>query len=292
MLITLVLMVVMALFEAYAQSNFAPKTGIYNYYEYLSRNTYRYIFEENNKISYWINVTKQKSGAYTIDNGDGVSFITMHWDNNTRERFLMLIDDDFLCLYNSDNLPVFFGYYYDVLYWDIRTEANNKLEGLTLSELQNVTASNSLMEGGIDYSPTPQRLGLKINSAWAVRGGVHESLFCEVEWYGGYEEPFLYISPGYVAYSKPYLYKENSRPKKIRIYDFYDKSNFRDYELADTPNFQIIDIGQFARKTRYYSWSTETVAAKIQIEILEIYPGTKYKDTCINSVIYFSYSGQ
>ena len=276
-------------FKINAQSNFSPRIGIYAGSD-NNRVTYRYMFEENNKISYWRNVTRQKSGTYTIDDSSGVSFINIQWNDNTKEKFLFLMSDDFLCFYNSDNFPVFFGYYYDVLYQDIRSEEVNKLASLTRLEFENVSASKSLKENGIDYSPAPGRLDLHINRAWAVRGGVGESISGQARWDTGYgdkvDDQLLYISSGYVSYAKPHLYYENSRPQKIRIYDIDNRSKFQDYVLLDTPNFQIVDVSNFTRKPSYDTRDYQH-HVKIRIEILEIYPGTKYNDMCINSIIFF-----
>jgi hypothetical protein len=286
---TLILMIVAVSFKLNAQSNFAPKTGMYTGSD-SDRVTYRYMFEENNKISYWRNVTRQKSGTYTIDDSSGVSFINIQWNNNTKERFLFLMSDDFLCFYDSDNFPVFFGYYYNTLYQDIRSEEVNKLASLKLEEFENVTASRSLIENGINYSPTPGRLGLHINRAWAVRGGVGESLYGEARWDTGYggnvDDQLLYISSGYVSYSKPHLYHENSRPQKIRIYDINNRAKFQDFILLDTPNFQIVDVSNFTREPSYDTRDYQH-HVKIRIEILEIYPGTTYNDMCVNSIIFF-----
>jgi hypothetical protein len=287
--ITVFLFIVAVSFKANAQNIFSPRIGIYTGSD-SDRVTYRYIFEENNKISYWRNVTRQKSGIYTIDNSFGVSFINIQWDNNTKERFLFLMSDDFLCFYDSDNYPVYFGYFYNTLYQDIRSEEVNKLASLTRLELENISASKSLKENDIDYSPTPGRLGLHINRAWAVRGGVGESIYGEARWDTGYggnvDDQLLYISSGYVSYTKPSLYHENSRPKKIRISDISNKSKFQDFVLLDTPNFQIIDVSNFTREPSYNTQDYQH-HVKIKIEILEVYPGIKYNDMCVNSIIFF-----
>jgi|GEM_PF-2129337 len=298
----MIFMMTVMSFEVHAQDNM-PRLGIYiNWdYEHAQRheNFYFYMFLENNIIEYFSNfVTKERSGVYTVDESSGVPFINILWDNNATERFLMLIAEDFLLFYNGDSTPIFFGLFYDSFSWNIREGFGqvNKLERQSLipREFQNVTASNSLIEGGINYSPTPGRLGLQINRAWAVRGGVGESLFGQAGWYYYYDgilnDQHLYISIGYVAHSRPNLYFENSRPKKIRIYDINDRSIFHDFDLLDTPNFQLIDVSKFTRNPtrdrRSGDWERYSYHVSIRIEILEIYPGTRYNDTCINSILF------
>lgn len=83
----------------------------------------------------------------------------------------------------------------------------------------------------------------------------------------------LHISIGFVSYERPYLYEENSRPRKLNI-SVAGKFSFT-ADLVDTPNFQTINLPQtFGRND------------ELVIEILEVYPGTKYEDTCINNIFY------
>ena len=75
-----------------------------------------------------------------------------------------------------------------------------------------------------------------------------------------------------MTYNKPYLYKQNSRPKKIRL---TAESLFSiEVDLIDTPNFQTI-IFPVRLKNEI-----------LKLEILEVYPGTKYEDTCINAILF------
>jgi len=91
----------------------------------------------------------------------------------------------------------------------------------------------------------------------------------------------IIISIGYVDYEKPYLYYYNSRPKILRIW--YDqKSKYFDHDLIDSPDPQLINF--------------QTEVTDFTLEILDIYEGTKWEDTCINFVLtvsgmkdYFTY---
>jgi hypothetical protein len=81
----------------------------------------------------------------------------------------------------------------------------------------------------------------------------------------------LAISNGFVDYNRPYLYEYNNRIKKIRIRNRENTDDYRDFELLDLPNIQTV--------------ATSSFSLNIEIEILEIYPGTKYNDTCVNFII-------
>ena len=137
----------------------------------------------------------------------------------------------------------------------------------------NITASSILREGNIIYAATPERLGIRINSVWAVEGGENEKLFITTQVQTGH----FYLSIGYVHFSRPYLYLENSRPKRIRVFFLDYPTNYVDYELEDNPNYQTIDFPIVLKQG--------INRQNIVIEILEIYPGTRYNHTCVNSIL-------
>ncbi len=62
----------------------------------------------------------------------------------------------------------------------------------------------------------------------------------------------------------------NSRVKKIRIW--YDDENvFQDFEIEDTPNYQILELLNPVKN--------------ISIEILDVYKGDLWEDTCISVLL-------
>jgi len=134
---------------------------------------------------------------------------------------------------------------------------------------ERLSASSMLREGNKSYSAG--NLDSKIGVCWAegVKGqGIGEKIIINGEddsiWFD------LYISTGFVSYEKPYLFRENSRPKKLRI--SFEGEDPKIVGLADTPNIQY--LGFFA--------NYDMEKKNLWIEILEVYPGTKYTDTCIN----------
>ena len=211
----------------------------------------------------------QKSGTYSLTRDNGIDFLNVRWSNAGNEKFLYLMADSkgeskvFLFLYKQDGEPYFMGgkrgrttpsYYPTYLFYSI-------------------TASSYLTENGREYST--DKLGQRIGECWVegVPGnGIGEKLIFEDNF--GYSGNPLYISSGFVSYSKPNLYRENSRIKKIKITNQSGKSIV--VELSDTPHFQTIDLSQLF--SGYGSESTYI------LEIVEVYPGTKYTDTCVNSI--------
>ena len=241
-------------------------------------------------IDYEPEIRTTKIGTFSIVYSHEVPFLNIRWNDNTTERLLMLICDDFISLYDSNSEPIFWGRYYSREFheYDVNVFGNSDTEwsSTSIETIKNVKASSTLVEGNIRYPATPERLGLHINRVWAVEGGIGERLYIMP-----YRFDSLYISTGYVNYSRPNLFQENSRPKRIRIigayfgHDFYmvDKpkiyENYFEVELEDTPNYQIINFPNQGNYQHYI------------IEITEIYHGTRFNHTSINSIMLKIYEG-
>ena len=81
---------------------------------------------------------------------------------------------------------------------------------------------------------------------------------------------------GYQSDSRPDLYKANSRVKKIRIKNL-ESGNTTELMLKDTSDMQEININSLIMSYNEY--------ISLEITILEVYPGDKYKDLCIQAII-------
>jgi hypothetical protein len=90
------------------------------------------------------------------------------------------------------------------------------------------------------------------------------------------DEHFRYtgiaLSNGFVDYNRPYLYEYNNRVKKIKVTGKNSNESII-IELEDTPHIQLF----------YFDFSS--YQKSVEIEILEVYAGDKYNDTCINFII-------
>jgi hypothetical protein len=240
-----------------------------------------------------------KSGIYSIDVVNNVSFLDIQWNDNTTARYLMLLSEDFICLYNNNSEPTFFGFHYSEEFTVYDEEFSSMyvhfMDNVTgrdwsnLVRMENIAASSTLIEGNIHYTATPERLDLHINRVWAVEGGVGERLTLTLP----ATSREIYISIGYVHHTRPYLYTENSRPKKINVILTNNRLILNEgvvmgnviepieieLELYDTPNFQKIDLSP------YFEDGLSYIQRDIVIEILEIFPGTRFNHMCINSVM-------
>ena len=87
----------------------------------------------------------------------------------------------------------------------------------------------------------------------------------------------LFLLNGFYSYEKPYLWRQNSRVKKIKItVKTHPEFSPLEVELEDTSLLQWIKLPE-----EYWRNQDE----KIEIEILQVYEGSKYQDTCINGII-------
>ena len=220
-----------------------------------------YYFREQNIVerTIWAYETFRITGTYKIEHDHGVPFINFYWENSPEERFLLLGTEYFIALYSDNSEPEFFGYNNNRY-----VNGHRLLRSNSITQVASLTTSSTLIEEDIYYYGTPERLGTHINRVWAVNGGIGEKLFIELP---SLSLPIIFISTGYVHFSRPYLYLYNSRPKKISI-------NGVEFELEDTPNYQII--------RGVSPWGI------MEIEVLEIYPGTRYDHMCINSILVLS----
>ena len=253
-------------------------------------------FSGSNVIEKWRSARDGKhvkiaplSGTYTLSVENKVNFLNVTWKNNIKEKFLVLISKRYdqyveFFLYNADGKPCFIGISCDdgEYFGEHGMEGDIGMANYTF-EISGISASSSLREGSVSF--TPDKINLNANEAWSegVRGnGIGEYIIINKH---SAMQVDLYISFGFVSYSKPNLFTDNARPKKIRVsWADINRSQSLVIELADTPNFQHIKIPMRDYNPDDYSYS-----GPLKIEILEVYPGAKYTDTCIFAAYtYFS----
>ena len=204
-----------------------------------------------------------RTGRYSVNNSNGLDFVTVTWSTGNQERFLFLTNNDLndLYLYRADGDPFF-----------------EKISGFGNSMIFGndswIRASSSFREtiGGRPVVYSPEKLGIRIGECWVPRNEVNETLTLTISPRYMMVGDNLYFSSGFVSFSKPNLYIENSRIRRIRISD--NSGNAKTVELFDTPHFQPVSLSGFAVQ--------ETVV--LTIEILDVYPGSRYNDTCLNSI--------
>lgn len=199
---------------------------------------------------------------YEIKTQDNLNYLYIKGKKTS--KYLMLINNNLLILYGKDKTePLFEGISPSSL-----QEAIGKLSNPKPSDKQGFIASSELTENGKTYSANNVS-SLDSGMPWVegVKGpGIGESLKIYIG------ERSLIFSIGYVDVKNSALYKENSRPKKIKITTPTQELFF---DLKDTPNPQEVLINEPNAFKGY----------EVKITIMEVYSGTKYDDTCINFIL-------
>jgi len=193
---------------------------------------------------------------YDIVEDHGVPFIEFV---ATKQRWLSLLSPYFATIYKSETEPFFQG--------------TGSVRGFEYLIVGRFSATSSLTEGGASYRAENLRSDAP-SKPWvegAEGSGIGEKVTVDWLWKKGQggATGAIIISSGFVSYDKPYLYEMNNRPKTLRIADPSTGSSF-DVTLEDTPNPQV-----------FFLSAPPEIS---EIEILSVYPGTKWNDTCINYI--------
>lgn len=248
-ILTLVLIFLMITANIYSQNSIKNKSYEVDLLHFIKFKDGEIIFEDYTSDGSGDDY-KVTANKYETINKYGLTYLKL--DNG--KTYLALISDDILVLYDSQNKsPVYYA-------CGFNTEFDCSLNGYFTS------ASSELKEGNKVYSSS-NIANLNLAEPWVegVKGnGIGESITYHAT------GEIIFFFNGFVSYSKPELYKYNSRVKKIKITS--TSNNFEEMivDLQDTPNPQTIKL---PNRSGY-----------VTIEILDVYPGTKYSDTCIHGI--------
>ena len=217
-------------------------------------------FGKNYSIEKWTNGTYESVtifGTYNLEYRDNIPFIKILWEDNTSEEFLILVSNHMCYLYRSNDTPYFRGF---------KLRGGAPGESSFPGDGNIIVSSTYLIENQISYNA--DNLNEKIGQCWAAKGyGINETLSLKMKWTNS-----ISISTGFVSFEKPYLWKENSRPKMLEL-TVKNKFSFI-FELQDIPSYQVINLPDRLEED-------DTLV----IKILDVYNGTKYEDVCINSIV-------
>jgi len=192
-------------------------------------------------------------GDYQLSTEYKIPFLLVTYEEK-EEKWLALFSGDIIFIYNEDSkVPFFIGI----------TEKPSKLEGLYMDP-SIFKATSFLTEDNIRYGV--ENLGnAYLDKPW-VEGqpglGIHEKISISSNGANS-----LIISNGYVSYYKPYLYEYNSRIKRIKVNDL-DNGYSQYFDIPDSPNPFNVKLDKFSQN--------------VEVELLEVYRGTRWTDTCIN----------
>lgn len=141
-----------------------------------------------------------------------------------------------------------------------------------VSSAESYQASSSLKEKSVSYYA--ENLGSKTGLPWASANGygIGDEIIMKVP---VHQNMGLKFFNGFQSEEKKHLYKANSRAKRIKI-EAQELHSTMEVILKDTPDEQLIDLNDLY---------LDDVFSTLKITILEIYPGEKYKDLCIQAII-------
>lgn len=201
---------------------------------------------------------------YKVVNDSGLMFLLC--GDDFEDKYLCLYSEGLILLYDKDGAWFFRGESM------IPTTSNIHLLGFykdffTSSSYLTEEGKSGLIEYKIDNLSNPD-----LPNPWVegVRGyGIGERIFPKINKDSLSSDKILVISNGYVSYNNPNLYKKNSRVKKIRIRD-NASGYFKDIVIPDSPNLFEIPLYNIIGNDGF------------EMEILAVYKGTHYDDTCIN----------
>ena len=170
-------------------------------------------------------------------------------------RKLFLYDGNFL-LFASDEGLRWSGY-------NPRVTAVQSSSALQEGE-RRYSGGNSILFTSDEYLPWAEG---------AAGNGIGEWFEIETE-SEAWPVDFLLVSNGYVDFTRPELFRQNGRIRRMRI-DIPEHSMSFEAELADTPQFQEVRLPRRIG-------DGDTI---IRLTVLAVYPGSRWEDTCLNLVI-------
>jgi hypothetical protein len=232
---------------------------------------------------------REKTYDYIISKRGALSFIRMHFDTKLHgeydtPRFFRDSSNEHLFLY-CEYFCKFIGKNNMVVYEFALTSQLREFPFGFFKWCKTARATDEVVEGKITYSVENLFDANNFTSCFAMSNNgkgekvvfdssnddmAHESSVLE----NGDVQVLVLIS-GFVDYNRPHLYKNNSRPKKIKftLYNPHTKkTTTKVFDVKDTPQPQLLRFDQVLRGN------------VITMEIIDVYPGEKYDDVCISKL--------
>ena len=172
---------------------------------------------------------------------------------------------------------------------------NGEKWGWHSGKIGNATATSVLASNNVSTYQVESLHDLDLNTAW-VEGNRNYGIGHSFSFTLSSEEPFNFnnfnglieVFNGYCK-SKS-IWKANSRVKRLKMY--YEDIPVCIVELADTWQYQSFDIRKFfvGHQSSDAPFQLSS-GSSLKFEIVEVYPGEKYKDVAISEFVTPSYGG-
>ncbi|MFO8065832.1 MAG: NADase-type glycan-binding domain-containing protein [Spirochaetota bacterium] len=210
-----------------------------------------------------------------VRNPEGERERTVEYELVTRHKvpFIRLLDgsgEEWLALYGSRLLFLYDAQEKRRFLIGVNDGTGRSLEAIHFGP-DFFSASSFLTEGDITYEA--ENLGTASLSKPWVEGVEGPGIGEEIRINQAFSR--IWISTGYVSARRPELYTMNARPKTLLVVDVDTGEEVR-VSLDDTPVIQALPVPGDRRGTR-----------NLRLTIEEVYPGTRWEDTCVNFIIIF-----
>ena len=231
---------------------------------FLDSNRIEYIseFDEGYVSDSFIN---SYTGSYLIKVDDPFTYLVVNTDDGKRYSYVIHWIDDVIILTDEKTKEILIG---------IGLENDPPVDLLPhLSRFYNVTATSYFSEiyGNVHYEYKAQNLvDYDLTTPW-VEGKENSGIGEKIQFFTYDKTRAIAIANGYFDPTRPDLFYANNRLKKVIIRTF-DKKNSApkmeiEWSLKDTYNLQILVLRE---ESKYF-----------ELEITDVYSGTKYDDTCL-----------
>jgi len=251
----------------------------YNYRLRISDNEMTYsetIDDPESPEGEWRLIDKKENYNIIQEIVDNMLYINFYYDGEFLGKNVSHGQKRYLVLYLNSSRIYFFNETNECV-WHIERGYENEFFSRSVA-----VASSELKEGNITYSSEnlSNRFLLQPWVEGTAESGIGEKITFSPDTTSYWNKsPYsgILISNGYVDYNKPYLYEYNNRIKKIRV-NGGNPNEYLYFELEDTPQLQKFDLEKNIHLDIKY----------LEIEIMEVYRGTRYDDTCINLILLWS----
>lgn len=244
---------------------------------------FQFTFSEGDRITgvkhanqtYWYDDADEElalpfTGNYSVIEDHGLDYLQIFWDDGDQDKYLILgfIKDgyfSFFSLYNDNNNRPFFGN-------GSAYDGDDEIGIPNHFRPEYISATSELQEGSVVFST--DNLDSRLDICWAAsHNGIGERIIIRDT-----GSDAVFISSGFVSYMRPHLYRQNSRPKTLRV-SFAGQAPYI-VELEDTYHIQLIIGDRYAYQE--HSWKD------VWIEVLDVFPGNRFNDLCINFFSFLS----
>ncbi len=242
------------------------------YFENKKDNTTETFYKKENNIYTLFNTEYiLKNGIFYEQNLDEYEYYEIDYDYKTNKYSINYSYEGLKSTYEFTCNYFCTSYDQTCLLWILRNDVNSFLLPYLFCKLdRSYHASSYLTEGTTTYEP--EHLEQKDGLPWASGNKKGIGDIITIKEFEHKNPSCIKIMNGYQDSKHPDYYEKNSRVKKIKITnkDTKKSKTITIKDIQDEQTFKISDLGK---------------GSNFDIEVLDVYNGTKYDDLCIQYMI-------